>query len=286
MGGRGRMIAAAALISSVVACGPLLDYDERYVLFTDDFRQFLLDRENVVASEVSSMVPRYAARAEARATLAAGLDDEQIVREIWEITHHDFREQMQYNLTVEFPATTDDDHATMTAIELGVPSRAPDSDEAREQIAHKVDVARAIVAEGRGETTYQFVEYDLVDRELRSERDPVELAQALCAADLLEDEGLPRLAPSPDLGVFSAEGVRPSGAVLFHDEASCDVMADPVALLDAARSEGELVDYSIDLRSEEDQLPSVRLRFAAPPPHAEALRDMALTSLDVSLLID
>ncbi|MFT4298755.1 MAG: hypothetical protein QM597_03860 [Aeromicrobium sp.] len=261
---------AAALIVGIAGCGPV----DEGTAFADEFESVLDGREKVADYSVDgyNTLP-WSGDADVRVTLVAGLADEQIAREVWEITHQDVDPWVEYDLVVEFPAASGDGQAATAAFRLGVSRPAPDTDEAREEVERRAFVARSIVAQGRGETTMWI---DTFSRQVTSERDPAEFAAALCAADL--GEGY------TDLTVSSSDEARPSGRVEFADADSCDDLAGPAALLDAARQVGELADYSISLPEGTREHPAVSVSFVTPPVSTDALRDLA-DSLDIDLTV-
>lgn len=243
---------AAVLVSVVAGCGAV----DKGSAFAAEIEPLLEERELVETSRVvaSSSLP-WTGTGTVYVTLVPGLGDDEMVEEIWEITHLEVDNQIGYTLQVLFPSETADGGTATAGVGLRVPEPAPDEDGPREQIRERIGLARDLAALGTGETvTSPGVSSSRFD----TEADAVAVALAICADDDLA-EALSGLTIS---GVASDGGAN---RVKLGGRADCDWVPDVNDLVEVADSLGPVSIIEAAFESW-DERPELRVTFLPPTP--------------------
>lgn len=229
----------ALVVIGLAGCGAV----DRGAAFADQFRPFLDGRDAVEESSISvggGALP-FTGSADVTVTLVDDLSDVEIVREAWEITAHEVDDQVGYGLEVRFAAENREGECTITAFSLQVLEAAPDDDELRDDIADRVDHARAFAALGTGPSE---VEADGSANTLTTRADALAVAAAAC-----EDEDLVE-----SLESLTVAGTLPTGAGSGSDTTSeatirgfgdCSWVPDATAVLQAIGDLGPVGTYSV-----------------------------------------
>jgi len=232
-------LGAALLAIALSGCGAI----DRGAAFADQFQPFLDGRDDIEESSIhvwGGSLP-FTGSADVTVTLVDDLSDDEIAQEVWEITAHEVDDQIWYGLQVRFAAQNADGQRTITAFSLEVPDAAPDDDDLRDDIADRVDDARAFAALGSGPSE---VEASQTENTLTTHADALAVAAVACEdEDLVESleslivEGT--LPPDPGDGTDVTSRVRLGGA------GDCSWVPDATAVLQAILALGPVGTYSV-----------------------------------------
>ena len=225
-------LVTAMVVALLAGCGAV----NKGSAFADEFQPFLDTRENVQDSSISASnnLP-WAGTAGVSVTLVDGLSDDEVVREVWEITAHEVDNHIAYSLQVNVMAENADGGPALTGFELRVPGPAPDDDELRADIAEQLDRAQALVALGTGETSVDAFS-SIVS--VSTQSDALGFVAAACADDQFVDL----------VEHLSVEGVPPSGRssrVVMNAATDCDWLVDARQVLDALDAVGPVPAYEV-----------------------------------------
>lgn len=255
--------AVAGVVAAVLAgCGAV----NKGPAFASELEPLLEERELVETSNIvaSSSLP-WTGMATVSVTLVPGLSDDEMVEEIWEITHLEVDNQIDYTLDVLFLAETATGGPATAGLSLRVSEPAPDEEGPREQILERLEEARALVALGDGETVASPGRWS---SRLDTETDAVAVALGICADDDL----------AASLDHLTISGVAADGGtnrVKLGDASDCDWVPDVNDLIEVADSLGpvQLAEAAFETW---DETPRLRLTFLPPVPvDLSGLRSLA-----------
>lgn len=247
-----RRTAAALGVVLLVALLPACGDVNKGTAFASEFQAFLDDRENLESAEATGTNPLpWSGSGDVSVQLVAGLSDDEIVDEVWEITAHEVENQVRYDLEVRFSTQTAGGDPALAAFHVGVPAPAPAEDEAdlRAEIERRLELARTIVGFGIGETEASAGPSDF---RMRSAGDAVTVAEGLC-----NDTGLERVidsfvldGPSPtgtvpdDTLEEPSEPSGPGSQVTLEDAGDCSWVPDVAEVLALVSAAGPVASYS------------------------------------------
>ncbi|GAA1747092.1 hypothetical protein GCM10009710_29030 [Aeromicrobium alkaliterrae] len=261
---------AALVVTALVGCGAV----NKGTAFAAEFQRFLDDQEAVVESSISASnnLP-WSGTASVSVTLADDLSDADLVEAVWEITAHEVDNQIGYDLQVGVAAENADGGPARTEFAFRVPGPAPDEDRLRDDIAERLDRARALAALGSGETSVEaFVRLTTVS----TQSDALAFASAVCADDQLTEllEG------------FSVEGILPTGEstkVGLTEAEDCDWLGDGREVLDALAQVAVVPAY--DLKRDLHQT-QPRLRVSVPAAEGVDLSAVETTASRLGITLE
>ncbi|MFT4187039.1 MAG: hypothetical protein QM621_00495 [Aeromicrobium sp.] len=263
-------VVASALLATV-GCGPV----DAGSAFAEQFEPYLASNEAVETFTVygDNTLP-WTGGADVDVTMVAGLSDEELVEEVWAITHHEVEHQIGYSLVIRFPSVAGDGAPATTSLSLSVDEPAPDDGRAREQIAERVRLGRDVAALGRGPTTFEVGSWDAT---LTTDADPVATATAL---DRLIDETGDEW--SQHLTVASGPAILPDGSVEFAAGETGGALAELRTVLDAAAALGPVESWTADVTH--GQPTTLNVVYATRPADLVPLTTLAAEN-DVALTV-
>ncbi|WP_229052191.1 hypothetical protein [Aeromicrobium sp. Leaf350] len=264
------LVVVALLVAAVAGCGAV----NKGTAFAGEFQRLLDDRENVVDSSISASnnLP-WSGTASVSVTLADDLNDSEIVEEVWEITAQEVDNQIAYSLQVDVEAENADGGPARTQFAFRVRAPAPDDDGLRDDIADRLDRARALAALGSGETS---VEAFSGRTTLTTQADALTIAGEVCSDEQLADL----------VETFSVSGVLPTGeasAVTFNDADDCDWLVDAREVLDALGTVTVVAGYDATRQVHQAQ---PRLRVSVPGAQALDLTAAETTASRLGLTLE
>lgn len=270
-------LATALVVAVLAGCGDV----NKGSAFASEFQAFLDSRDDLAVAEARGTNPLpWSGTGDVTIQVVDGLSDDEVVDEVWAITHHEVDNQVAYSLEVRFPTQTSTGSPALAAFHVGVPDPAPEDQEAelREDLAGRLDLARQLVGPGIGPTEASA---DAESFRLRSQGDALTVAAALC-----DDPGLERVVDAftiegPAVG-DTGQGGRPGSLVTLSEAGDCAWLADVVEILTLVGAPGAVASYSTQ-QAVYDDLPNLRVTLA--PGASADLAAAAARALDLGVTL-
>ncbi len=238
------MLATALVAATLAGCGSGRDVEA----FAEQMTSYLQEREAITEVEVSGQDEVLVT-----ITLAADLSEIDVVEEVWAVTHHELDAQVPYGLQVRVAAAAGDGTPALAAFHLEVTEPAPDGDAPREEILLELDLARALVGLGAGETTMTATS---AGTQYESGGDPLYLAREIC---YLSDDVTSRV---DDLTVSGPTHHSGHGSVTMRDGSECDISPGVPAFINVAGQEAAVESFTVV--NPHSEQPEITLTLADP----------------------